>query len=185
VREINSSNFAIIAGLPRSGTAWLAAALNMHPEIFAFHEAAETDQSYMGRVTEKAQYFYHVVDCTTVTLPSFDGVPATRIWIDRDPAHCRRSLTKIFGAERVDLFWDHMVQMGEEWKDRHQPQVFTFDDLMGGRCVHTVRAIAEAVGVHHPRRISESKMDQLRALNVQIHGLNPEYYADRPAQTTP
>jgi hypothetical protein len=185
VREPNTRNFCIIAGLPRSGTAWLSAALNLHPEIFAFHEAAQSSEGYMNRVSEKLQYFKHVVDCTTVTLPSFDTVPATRIWIERDPVACLTSLGKIFGASEVGKLWESILDLGEGWRDRHQPAVFQFDDFMGGRRVQTVRAIAAEIGVDNPREISQAKIEHLSHLNVQIHRLCADYYKGQVAQTTP
>jgi hypothetical protein len=184
VREINSSNFAIIAGLPRSGTAWLAAALNLHPRIFAFHEAALTGENYTRRIQNALESSPVVIDCTTNLNPAFDEVPALRFFLYRNPLRCLASSVKKFGQLAADV-WPAAETLAETWRQTHTPILLSFEDMVGSREGRQIvmNAICRYMGI--PNEISPAKLDLLAGMNIQMNGLHPDYFKDKEIQTVP
>lgn len=180
---LTPKNFFIIAALPRSGTAWLATALNLHPEIFAFHEGYVTGQHYTSRMELAAAENKIVVDVTTNLLPAFDDVPATRIFIARDLDDCRDSAMKVMHPTAET--WRAAETLAERWRTKHAPFVIFYDDLTDAEKMASVyRMLLVQFGLP-TLGAGQYKLDQLATMNVQLHGLNPLYYADKKIQTQP
>lgn len=87
-----------VTGLPRSGTAFLAAFLNLHPECFCHHDlAAERDDwkeysEYLNRTWE-----FVGESSTYGWLPRAARPGAPTVLVVRDPVEVNHSLEKILG----------------------------------------------------------------------------------------
>lgn len=180
---LTPQNFFIIAALPRSGTAWLATALNLHPDIFAFHEGWVTGQHYMTRMEMAAAEHKIVVDVTTCLLPAFDEVPATRIFLDRDENAAFDSAKEAIGVSGEK--WNIAADLAGIWRAKHKPLTIFFDDMTDAEKVASVYWMLLVQFGLPTLATGQYKLDQLAMMNVQLHGMSPAYYNDKKIQTHP
>jgi hypothetical protein len=175
------NRFFIIGALPRSGTAWVSTLLNLHPDVFCFHEAMATDRPYRQVITEAMETHKIVVDCTTGIHPAYDCIEATRIFLQRHMGDCAESAIKAMGPVARDM-WPSVVNNAARWVGKFHPPHINFDGLLQ-KSRGELEMLEHLLGLETP--IDGAKVGQLRALNVQIEGLCEHYYDNKPIQMTP
>lgn len=175
------NRFFIIGALPRSGTAWVSTLLNLHPDVFCFHEAMAGDVPYRQAIGEAMETHKIVVDCTTGIQAAYDCIQATRIFLYRHMGDCVESAVNVMG-ERAREKWAEVVMNAARWCGKFRPPQIKFDGLLQ-RGRGELEILEHILGLETP--IEAAKVEQLRALNVQIEGLNPDYYCNKTLQMTP
>lgn len=82
-----------VTGLSRSGTAWMATFLNLHPNCYAHHDlAAETDD-WLDESEELASMWEYVGEVSTYGwLPKATRRTGPKVFIHRDPYEVFKSL---------------------------------------------------------------------------------------------
>lgn len=119
-----------ITGLPRSGTAFTAAFLNLHPECFCHHDlAAERDdwKEYSDYLNRRWEFVGEV--STYGWLPRAIRVGCPKVLIQRNPQEVKESVHKILGRT-PDL--DVYIRAAEEahvWAIEHDAEVIPFREL--------------------------------------------------------
>lgn len=175
------NRFFIIGALPRSGTAWVSTLLNLHPDVFCFHEAMAGDVPYRQAIGAAMETHKIVVDCTTGIHPAYDGIQATRIFLQRHMGDCLESAVVAMG-EGARYTWNEIVLNAAQWVGKFNPPQIKFDGLLQ-RGRHELEILEHILGLETP--IEGAKVEQLRALNVQIEGLCADYYVNKTLQMTP
>jgi hypothetical protein len=182
---LTPQNFFVIGALPRSGTAWLASLLNLHPDIMAFHDGFVSDVPYQERMERAADSHKIVVDVTTGIMPAFDDIPATRLFLERNANQCYESAHNIMNV--THLTWGAVVANASRWTDRFMPDKIRFDRLTSEHVDVRERELSVLefhLGLQNGS-VNREKAAEMRLLNVQVHGLNSKYYEHCKIQLTP
>jgi hypothetical protein len=129
-----------VTGLPRSGTAFLASFLNLHPQCFCHHDiAAERDdwKEYSERLEGKWRFVGESSTYGWFPRAQREGVP--RIFIHRPFADIVKSLIKFMRKEEIPV---SSLMRGEEvaldWARRLQAQIIPFNHLFDVRTLEQV-----------------------------------------------
>lgn len=104
-----------IAGMPRSGTAFLAAFLSLHPKCVANHELAATDPNWKETIRDQLEHWEFVVDSTTYGwLPKATFEGARRIGLTRPPSESAFRASEAFGyavdSGSMDFCCDQIIE---------------------------------------------------------------------------
>lgn len=123
-----------IAGVPRSGTAFLAAFLSLHPKCVANHELAATDPNWKETIRNQLEHWEFVVDSTTYGwLPKATFEAAKRIGITRSPAESSHCATKAFKYEvdsgSMNYCYDQIVEWAHSGFLADYSDLFRVDSL--------------------------------------------------------
>lgn len=183
--RLTADNFFVIGALPRSGTAWLATLLNLHPDIMAFHDGFVSDIPYQERMEIAAEMNKTVVDVTTGIMPAFDDIPATRLFLARDTNQCHESAKNAMDV--TSLTWGGVIANAKRWCDKHRPDRIIFERLVSPDERTFERELTKLefhLGLVNGS-IPRPKALELRGLNVQVHGLNSKYYEHCKIQHSP
>jgi len=109
-----------IAGMPRSGTAFLAAFLSLHPKCVSNHELAATDPNWKETLRDQLERWDFVVDSTTYGwLPKATIEGSKRIGLTRSCAECAPDATEAFLYE---VSYEQMVFCRDKvdgWSNGH------------------------------------------------------------------
>ncbi len=75
-----------VTGISRSGTAWLAAFLNLHPGCFCHHELAAETSNWLEDSEDLHLFWDYVGESSTYGwLPKATRPTGPKVFIDRDP----------------------------------------------------------------------------------------------------
>lgn len=168
----------IISALPRSGTAWCSELLASCEGVFCWHEAIQHGDTFTDyRQALSIPNFDFVGDSTTHAGPEFDDLSARRVWIDREENDCFDSYREVLG-EMADSYRDRIINQGLTWKHKHQPEIIKFEYLFNKdeeiAWAEANKLVKACLGVNGG--LNFFSWMKLRKLNIQIHGLCPEYY---------
>lgn len=107
-----------IAGVPRSGTAFLAAFLATHPKCVSNHELVATDPDWKGTLKDQLSRWDFVVDSTTYGwLPKATIEGSKRIGLTRKPEESSKCATKAFGYAVDSSSMSYCYDQVLEWAD--------------------------------------------------------------------
>ena len=112
----------VIGCLPRSGSAWLANALNLHPDILCLHEGVGRPYTY-----NKASYSYvGSVKSDAFLLTDYEE-GCQYYYIDRGETYAAQSLAKagVFSQER----WTDILRVRDAWVGKFNPEFLNYNDL--------------------------------------------------------
>jgi hypothetical protein len=173
----------VIAGLPRSGTAWIANFLSHQPGIFCWHEAIQHGDKFPSyEAVMNAPSAPIVGETTTCTVPNeaYDKLEGQRIWISRNQYDCKADYERCIG--RTD--WPKIIDSAKKWIARHDPVFVDFGDLFS-----TDEETAKKAASYLLSLVSDEPMDEnawllCRQLQIQIFGLSATYYDGRTIITS-
>jgi len=148
----------IIGALPRSGTAWLATALNCHPEIVCYHEAEKYSSVTYKHPGKK------VGNCSSAAPLMSQGDPPLRISLVRDEGEAFASLIQVVPELRE---WELILEAFWDW-DAQADLRIRFDDLF---TLDPYWQICEALGLE-TKASDNTKVRQLCKLNVQLNSID-------------
>ena len=119
-----------VTAQPRSGTAFVASFLNLHPECFCHHDlAADRDdwKEHSEFLNKKWEFVGEV--STYGWLPRAYRPDGPKVYIKRDPTEVKKSVEKIMG-NRTEL--DVFIRAAEaalEWAQKNNALVIDFKRL--------------------------------------------------------
>jgi hypothetical protein len=156
-----------IAGVPRSGTAFLAAFLSTHPKCVSNHELVATDSNWKDTLNNQLERWDYVVDSTTYGwLPKATIEGSKRIGLTRKPEESSKCATKAFGyavdACSMDFCYDQVLEWSKEGLKFDYSEVFN-------------AGILKAIWVYcfgNEEFFSEEKAKFFISMNIQR--MNPE-----------
>lgn len=102
-----------IAGLPRSGTAWIASVLNLCPDVICVHEPVDRNvpipqESY----TNTGQAGSHLL------LPKWANMESDlRIYINRAPADAYSSMVEVLGGMSWETYLRRIAAPAREYEE--------------------------------------------------------------------
>jgi hypothetical protein len=119
-----------VTGLSRSGTAWVAAFLNLHPNCYAHHDlAAETDM-WLEESEDIAMLWEFVGEVSTYGwLPKATRLTGPKVFIERDPLHVWESIWKVQGERPIltDIQVQHRT--AHDWAVKQKALIVPFTRL--------------------------------------------------------
>lgn len=119
-----------ITALPRSGTAFVAAFLNLHPECFCHHDlAADRDdwKEHSDFLNKKWEFVGEV--STYGWLPRAHRPDGPKVYIKRDPTEVKKSVEKIMGNRTELDVYIRAAEAALEWAQKHNALVIDFKRL--------------------------------------------------------
>ena len=160
-----------VAGLPRSGTAWVAMLLALHPRCISFHDIISSEVDWRGSIQRALASWDWVADCGTYQYAPGATVPESiKIGIVQPPEQSRLRANKAFNQQAAEGSYDAL----EEWllwwlqQDR-QSLVVRREDLWKDSTAS--RLIWEhAFGIGEP--FPEEKVRFL--LSMEVQRIHPE-----------
>jgi len=154
-----------VTGLPRSGSAWLSAALNYAPDVICVHEPVDR------RVPEPKGEYRGVGEAGShLLVPEYREREADlRVFIHRDAGECHEALSRAMGEEvPVDWFNDGLLPLGRDYLQQADI-VLDYNDLF---CFANVRKVWEKVSAH---KFDADKVAMLLGMNVQRNSLEYDF----------
>lgn len=150
-----------IAGMPRSGTAWLATVLNFASDVMVVHEGPDKN------IPVPSMAFKHSGQAGShLLIPSLRDLHADlRVYLDRDSEVCYDS---------TDVLFDDMVPIetwNEEIRDRAEKYKLGADFTIKFENLFTVRAVKFVWESVTEQRFEEDKVRAMLNMNVQRHCL--------------
>lgn len=127
-----------VTGLPRSGTAFLASFLNLHPQCFCHHDiAAERHdwKEYSERLESKWRFVGESSTYGWFPRAQREGVPC--IFIHRPYAEVAKSLHKIVGEVDVIPLYEN-EKLALNWAHQQQALIIPFYRLFDIRTLEEV-----------------------------------------------
>ena len=153
-----------IAGLPRSGTAWIASVLNLCPDIMCIHEPVDNNVP-----APKGSYSHSGQSGSHLLVPSYRDMEADlRIFIKRDSEDCVKSLQDIYGDVVTDSWMDCVVGPSIEYENKTDI-IVNFENLF---TEDAVKYIWESI-TEIP--FCEDKVAPMFNMNIQRHSLEYDF----------
>lgn len=124
-----SQQLFFVSGMPRSGTAWVSALINICPAAYCLHEGEAQYREGLVRHLQCRDEFYAGDSAPTALAAKFDGLSARRVAILR-PLDEVQAATKIalHGLVSEDAVNSHYRDL-QTWISRHSPLLIAFDEL--------------------------------------------------------
>jgi len=154
-----------IAGLPRTGTAWIASVLNLCPDIICVHESA--DKNVHVPVYKDKHYGQ---TGSHLLLPKYMGKETgLKVFIERDQEECLLSSALVLEKD-IDLKeWRKLVWNALNYKEKADI-VITFDNIFTLKAVELIwKEISDC-------EFDYDKVTLMLNMNIQRHSL--EYNFD-------
>lgn len=113
----------VIGCLPRSGSAWLANTLNMHPDVFCVHEGIGKPPCF----DQNRWSLTGSVGSDAFMNTEYDLDHTILFYLDRSSDASAQSLAKagVFSLGR----WKNIIRARDEWVDKFNPIVLDYDNL--------------------------------------------------------
>jgi hypothetical protein len=152
----------IVGSLPRTGSAWLTAALNMYEDAYFLHDATLQYHNPFSYLRD-CPYGYAGIVGTDAMLPMFDEVEANRVYLYRDVAEIARSTSNLLNIpyEKAYSLADECVALGESWCEKHEPYVIPYTELF------EEKSFGKLWNHIFGDDVEWDKMRQIMALNIQ------------------
>lgn len=119
-----------ITGLPRSGTAFVATFLALHPECVSFHELITKTENYRNKLAELNKIHKFVIDSSTYGfLPSCTFEESRKVYLSRNIWESKKSAEaalKVSIDEKV--YFDFLWKI-KEWKNKYNPLTLRFEEI--------------------------------------------------------
>lgn len=154
-----------ITGLPRSGTAWLAAALNYAPDVVCVHEPVDM------RVPEPKGVYRATGEAGShLLVPEWrDRETDLRVFIHRGTAESHRALKAATGDDVPEQWFnDRLLPNARDYFELADV-VLDFSDLF---CFASVRKVWERVSEH---KFDADKVAMLLGMNIQRNSLEYDF----------
>ena len=119
----------IIGCLPRTGSTWLTALLNLNKDGIFFHDILANRHDYNKLFREKRKYTGFVG--TDMMLPMFDVLTGKRFYLFRDRSEIAFSAAQyleISGTEAERLV-DECFYLGQTWCEKHEPEIIDYANI--------------------------------------------------------
>lgn len=161
-----------IGALPRSGTAWLATALNMYEGIFCFHDAL-SNANCPYRDIPRMVHQYKVLGDSSSGACLFPEMAERKIYIVRHPEEVKASLSEL---GMLDDHFDEIYDICTVWGESADLTV-QFKTLFGENERKANNAFTDILEVVNPDLImDEVKWKTVKKLNIQIHNLSMDTF---------
>ena len=119
-----------ITGLPRSGTAFVATFLALHPECVSFHELITKNENYRNKLIELNKIHKFVIDSSTYGfLPQATFEQSRKVYLSRNIRESKKSAEAALNVSINDeVYFDYLWKINE-WKAKYEPLTIKFDEL--------------------------------------------------------
>ena len=105
-----------VTGLPRSGTAFVATLLQLHPYCLAYHELAAYRKDWREALKEFDLDADYIADCNTYGyLKQYDVTPDKRVYIMNTPQYAHRAAEKACRKKIDPQLMVNLARIGEIW----------------------------------------------------------------------
>jgi hypothetical protein len=154
-----------IAGLPRSGTAWVASVLNLCPDVICVHEPPDLN------VPVPVGLYHHCGESGShLLVPDYRDEPADlRIFLKRNERHCYNSTNILFDdAMTRDSWLETLIPLAHEY-ERKSDIAIEFDQLFR---IEAVKYIWNEIS---DSRFDEDKVSLLLNMNIQRESLEYKF----------
>lgn len=123
-------NLIQITGLPRSGTAFVATFLALHPECVSFHELIMKSDDYRKKILYTTKTNKFVVDSSTYGfLPQCTFKESKKVYIERDFWESKNSLERALKLNIDEKFYyDNLIEI-KKWKEENLVYQVKFKEL--------------------------------------------------------
>ena len=159
-----------IGALPRSGTAWLATTLNLHKEIFCYHDALQTSPTTYGEAPDRRAGYKYVGDCSSGAC-LFQGYPAAKAYIYRRDEEVLASLVQV----SLEQHFPEISQVCKKWAS--DALVIPFDDLFSDDEDLALATFCEILEHVTPDVVVDvDKWRHMYPLRVELKELSPQTY---------
>lgn len=159
-----------IGAMPRSGTAWLATALNFHREIFCYHDALQTAPSTYKEAPEAKGNYKFIGDCSSGSC-LFKEYPAKKVYIFREPEEVLQSLQKVGLEENFEKVKTTCLAWAKD------ALVIPFEDLFSKDEDLSFITFCEILSHVAPGVVPDlNKWMHLYPLKVELFELSPQTY---------
>ena len=157
-----NSQLVLIGSLPRSGSAWLSAALNTHPDAFFLHEGIVYYKDPIAWL-EGTEYGTVGDIGSHCMLPELDRKKAKRIFLTRNKDNVVGSLKSFLTLEDPEYVVDEILSLSEGWLEKHEPYILSYEELFKKE---TLKDLWTFIFGEEP---DSDKLDQMLRFNVQVH----------------
>jgi len=154
-----------IGALPRSGTAWITAVLNLCPDIMCIHEPVDLQVPVpQNAYTHSGQSGSHLI------LPYCAAMEADLIiFIKRDSVECYESMASVLDeVVTIGEYRKYLVEPSHEY-EAFADLVIDFDELFNEQ---TVRYIWEAIS---EKEFDVDKVRPMMNMNIQRESLDYKF----------
>lgn len=159
-----------IGAMPRSGSAWVATALNFHKEIFCYHDALQSAPGSYRDASEAKNEYEYVGDCSSGAC-LFPEYPTKKVFIYRDPLAVFASL------EAVGLGENFLEVREACLKWAKGALVIPFEDLFSKDENLSCKTFCEILDYVAPTVCLDlNKWRHLHPLKVELLNLSPQTY---------
>ena len=119
-----------ITGLPRSGTAFVATFLALHPECVSFHELITKNENYRNKLAELNKIHKFVIDSSTYGfLPSCTFEQSKKVYLSRNIWESKKSAEVALNVPIDEkVYFDYLWKI-KQWKTKYNPLVIKFEEL--------------------------------------------------------
>lgn len=169
--DSSMSKLIQVAGLPRSGTAWVAMLLSLNPRCLALHDVISIEEDWRGAIERGLQEWDWVADCGTYQYAPKASVPESiKIGILQDPEQSRLRANEAFRQQAPPGSYDALDERLLWWlqQDRNSLVVCRDDLWKDSTAARRIWEHAFGSAVSLP----EEKVRFL--LSMQVQRMNPE-----------
>lgn len=164
-----------IGALPRSGSAWIATLMNMHPGVFCFHDALWSFEGKYNEAPKSKAGYDHVGDCSSgVCL----FTPPDRVaFVARNTNEVRESLKDV----GLDANFESVINVCAAWLDEHcmEGKIISFHSIFSDNDEQCEAALNKLFTLTVPGvKLSMDKVRALRPLKVELLNLGPKFYSN-------
>lgn len=127
---MDATNLVLIGSMPRSGSAWLANALSLHPDALFLHEGIVKCVNPIQWL-ELSEYSIVGDIGTHCMFPNLDRVKAKRVYLSRNKNEVILSAQKFLDLDEgtVEDAVDEIEALADKWCHRFEPYLINYTEL--------------------------------------------------------
>lgn len=163
-----------ITGLPRSGTAFMAAVMMLHPDCNVFHECIADGPGWRERLAESCERWPITADCGTYQyMPGATLRYSDKIFLSRPHRESADACGRFMDIPPDYAVSSRLVGIASDWIELFEVRSFQFQDLF------TVETIREIWNYLKLGQFPENKVAQL--VRMRICRNDPELFSKENA----
>lgn len=156
------SQLVLIGSLPRTGSAWLAAALNTHPDAYFLHEGLVYYKNPIAWLSDSVYGTVGDIGAHCM-VPELSKEKAKRVFLTRNKDSVVNSLKGFIQIDNPDAVVDEILALAEGWIERHEPYIVTYEELFKKE---SLKRLWQFIFDEDP---DMDKLDQMLRFNIQVH----------------
>lgn len=166
-----------VTGLPRSGTAFMATFLSLHPECICYHELIAKSDNYRDEINSSLNKYKFVVDSSTYGyLPQCSYNNSKKVYIDRKVSESLKSVEIALNIEVERHTYNSFEQILKDWEKNNEVLIVNYKNLFE---TQTLKIIWEYC-FQSDEYFSEEKANHFIDMNIQMN--NPEIVLKKEIQ---